>query len=504
MSEWFHRLFPGIALAVGCMALVLSMPALALGGSLRSVEPEASAGLAPDCSPRLPEGFRVSGTSPAAASIQISQTAFACAHELGLAFADDPGAISALAAQGIEGPLLLVDAVFNSALVSEIIRLGPKRIVAAGIPEGLLGYALPEFEIVILPVAEGAAPPPEGASSRPVWIVDGNGLAEPLAAIARPIGVEVVAAVGDLRALPPSARDAIAEAAVVEVLADLGEEAAWQLDVVRQAHELPGGGLLVFGPDASNPDRRLVAAYGHPSTRGLGMLGEQGPEATVERLRGVAEGYEADGLAVLPAFEVIATVASAFAGADEDYSGETPTDVIRPWIEAAAANGVYVVLDLQPGRSSFLSQAKMYEEFLALPHVGLALDPEWRLKPHQRHLAQIGTVDAAEINQVSDWLAGIVRQHSLPQKLLVVHQFRHSMITNRDQINTPPELAVVVHMDGQGSLRAKYGTWNALTAPDDAERYLWGWKNFYDEDFPTATPPQVLGLSPIPVFVSFQ
>ena len=262
--------------------------------------------------------------------------------------------------------------------------------------------------------------------------------------------------------------------------------------------------MLLFEPGDGEPDRRLVAAYGHPSTAGLGVLGEQGPEEAVERLRSIAEGYGADGSAVLPTFEIIATVASAHAGANGNYSSMTDRETIRPWIETAAANNVYVVLDLQPGRSDFLSQAKYYEEFLRLPHVGLALDPEWRLKPHEVHLTQIGTVDAAEINQVVDWLAGIVREEDLPQKLLIVHQFRFSMITNREQIETPPELAVLIHMDGQGSPTAKHNTWNSLTGLADADRFYWGWKNFYDEDNPMATPEQVLALSPKIVFVSFQ
>ena len=268
--------------------------------------------------------------------------------------------------------------------------------------------------------------------------------------------------------------------------------------------ELPSGDQLLFETGDDMPDRRLVAVYGHPSTAGLGVLGEQGPEAAVERLRSIAAGYGADGLAVLPTFEVIVTVASASAGADGDYSSVTDHEVIRPWIEVAAANDVYVVLDLQPGRSDFLSQAKLYEEFLRLPHVGLALDPEWRLKPHEVHLRQVGTVDAAEINQVVDWLAGIVREEGLPQKLLIVHQFRFSMITNRELIETPPELAVMIHMDGQGSLSAKYNTWNTLTGEADADRFYWGWKNFYDEDSPMATPEQVLARSPKIFYVSFQ
>ena len=268
--------------------------------------------------------------------------------------------------------------------------------------------------------------------------------------------------------------------------------------------ELPGGGELLFEPGDGSPARRLVAAYGHPSSGALGVLGEQGPEEAVERLRSIAEGYEADGSAILPTFEIIATVASASPGASGNYSRMTDHEVIRPWIEVAAANGVYVVLDLQPGRSDFLSQAKYYEEFLRLPHVGLALDPEWRLKPDQVHLRQVGTVDAAEINRVVDWLAGIVREEALPQKLLIVHQFRFSMITNREQIETPPELAVMIHMDGQGSLGAKYNTWNTLTGEPDADRFYWGWKNFYDEDNPMATPEQVLELSPQILYVSFQ
>ena len=81
-------------------------------------------------------------------------------------------------------------------------------------------------------------------------------------------------------------------------------------------------------------------------------------------------------------------------------------------------NGVYVILDLQPGRTDFLTQAKRYEEFLRLPHVGLALDSEWRLEPNQVHLRQIGSVDAAEINTVVDWLAALVREDEPAAKVL--------------------------------------------------------------------------------------
>jgi hypothetical protein len=122
-----------------------------------------------------------------------------------------------------------------------------------------------------------------------------------------------------------------------------------------------------------------------------------------------------------------------------------------------------VVLDLQSGRSHFLDQARLYEELLREPHVGLALDPEWRLAPDQVHLRQVGRVEASEVNEVSEWLAALVRQHELPQKLFVLHQFRFTMLQNRELIEARPELWTVVQMDGQGLISDKYGTWNALT-----------------------------------------
>jgi hypothetical protein len=59
-------------------------------------------------------------------------------------------------------------------------------------------------------------------------------------------------------------------------------------------------------------------------------------------------------------------------------------------------------------------------------------------------------------------------------------------------------------MDGQGPLSTKYDTYAAITAGTLDAGWWWGWKNFYDEDSPMATPDQVLALDPLPVFVSFQ
>ncbi len=271
------------------------------------------------------------------------------------------------------------------------------------------------------------------------------------------------------------------------------------MSVVGTGVELPGGGQVFF------PGRRLIAMYGYPNAPELGVLGAQGIEASVDRVKNIADLY--DGVSdqpIIPTFEIITTVAQGVPGRDGDYSAESDMDKIKPWIEAADKAGVYVILDLQPGRTDFLTQAKRYAELLKNPHVGLALDPEWRLKSGQVHLRQIGSVDSSEINRVIDWLADLTAEYRLPQKLLVLHQFSLTMITNRSAIDTSrDELALLIHMDGQGEPIQKDGTWRIVTntVPDE----IWmGWKNFYKKDTRLMSPRETLDREPVPVMISYQ
>jgi hypothetical protein len=263
--------------------------------------------------------------------------------------------------------------------------------------------------------------------------------------------------------------------------------------------ELPGGGRVLF------PGRRLVALYGHPGAPSLGVLGEQGVTAAVERARRLARPYRSlSTVPVVPSFEIIATVAQRSPGRDGDYSGESSVRILRPWVVAAGRNGMFVLLDLQPGRADLLEQARRYEPLLRLPHVGLAVDPEWKLGRRQKPLGQIGSIDATEINRTSAWLAQLVRDEDLPQKLFVVHQFRLSMIGREHLLRTDrPELAVLVHMDGQGGAAQKLATWRSVKAARPEGTPL-GWKNFFDEDHPMFSPEQTMARRPRPVMISYQ
>lgn len=279
-----------------------------------------------------------------------------------------------------------------------------------------------------------------------------------------------------------------------------GERFTERVDAARTLPELPGGGVAPF------PGRMMVALYGHPSGPTLGSLGEQGPDAAAERVKKLAAEYQLfSEKPVIGCFEIITTVASASAGPDGDYSYETPAEEILPLIEAAEKNDIYCVLDLQPGRTDFLTQAKRYEDLLKRPNVGLALDPEWRLKPGQRHMTIIGQVEIDEVNATGAWLADLVRDNKLPPKVLVLHQFQTRMIVGRERLDTSrDEIQYLMHADGHGNHGQKLSTWRALLA-DLPDGVRLGWKNFIDEDTPMMSVEQTMKMvSPTPDFVSYQ
>lgn len=338
-----------------------------------------------------------------------------------------------------------------------------------------------------------------------VWLVDASDPVSILTAAAtgHAVGAQVVAFNSANVLGYPQVGTALAGHAAesLRFIGAVPDTNAWELSVLINGVQLPGGGYSILGDVTP---KRYVAFYGHPETPALGVLGEQGPTETLQLMAPFVEAYTADGFQAIPTFEVMASVAAANATDDGDYSFEWPISTFTEWIDTAAANGAYVILDLQPGREDFLSQAKQYEELLLLPHVGLALDPEWRLKPDQLHLRQVGRVDASEVNLVVDWLADLVRDNGLPQKMIIVHQFREFMIENRSTLKQRPELQMIVQMDGQGPIATKDTTWAVLTKGTESNHWKWGWKNFFDEDSPTPSPEHTMEKVPTPVFVSYQ
>lgn len=500
----------------------------------------------------------VAEPDPVASAVATSQALFDRSPSVVVARVEDRAGLllAASAAVGLGVPLLVEPEARATAapFAAEVARLEVQTVLAVGEAEGGVAGDIDVVRVAASPDAVSAATGLELAAGEPVpadaevaaaaaldpdvptGLVPADapdaaprsGEAERLPAVRRaePVGgtivlavesVEAVAAVATARAAgtpvvvvertdpraSAKAVDALADAeSVVVVGAAFADEAGldWKVATALAGRQLPGGGQLLF------PGRMLVALYGRPGTPSLGVLGEQALDASIERARAHASEYEdLVDVPVQPAFEIIATVASSAPGADGDYSAEADPEDLRPWVEAAGEAGIHVLLDLQPGRTDFVTQAERYRSLLELPHVGLALDPEWRLGPNEVHLTQIGSVSIEEVNQVVAWLADLTQENELPQKLLVLHQFRLDMLPERERLDlSRDELAVMIHADGQGGQGDKQATWRAVREGAPAG-LAWGWKNFYDEDSPMLTPEQTIAqVDPRPDLVTYQ
>ena len=274
-------------------------------------------------------------------------------------------------------------AVVSAMLRAQIRALDPRAVLAAGLARDVLAARLPGIRVVTDPAMLPATTTPPPLGHLALLVRSGSSDAGTLAAVttARVAGARVIAVRGADPRADPAAIAALSAARPRQVLA-IGAgfgpagRLASRIAVAQTGVQLPGGGQILF------PGRLLVALYGHPGAPALGALGQQGLQASIARARHAAAAYRAlSRVPVIPAFEIIATVAQARPGRDGDYSYQSTVASLRPWVRRAAAAGMYVILDLQPGRASLLAQARRYQPLLELPDVGLALDPEWKLAP---------------------------------------------------------------------------------------------------------------------------
>ena len=187
--------------------------------------------------------------------------------------------------------------------------------------------------------------------------------------------------------------------------------------------ELPLGGRLIFGHH-----RFLVAYYGTAQTGSMGVLGQSDPATMQRRLMRAARPFREPGEQIQPVYELIVTIADGSPGPDRDYSHDIPASSVRQYLRVAHRNHALLLLDLQTGRADFPTVARRWAWALEDPSVGLALDPEWRMGPHQVPAHVIGSVTAREVNRTSRWLSRLVERDGLPQTLFVLHQVRLSML----------------------------------------------------------------------------
>ena len=302
-------------------------------------------------------------------------------------------------------------------------------------------------------------------------------------------------------ALPPSElpkrshRDSVALASMTKPDSVLDRK--WP---VKMAAPLPGA---IF------PGHRVVAFYGNPLVKKMGVLGEYPKDEMLSRLdKEVARWAKADpSHPVIPALHVIVTVASGTPGRNGLYRTQmfdSLTNTIYTW--AKAKKGL-LFIDVQVGRSSVQAELPRLRSFLENPDVHLGIDPEFAMATSGAVPGtKIGTLDAKDINWAVNFLDEIARAKHLPPKVLIVHRFTRKMVTNAPSIHPTPNVQVVMDMDGWGPPWLKFDSYHDYVKAEPVQ--FTGFKLFFHNDTkkgdPMLTPGEVLRLNPRPLYIQYQ
>ena len=237
---------------------------------------------------------------------------------------------------------------------------------------------------------------------------------------------------------------------------------------------MPRGGRQIF------PRYRLVGYAGLTGAMTLGRLGTGPLDQRVREMERRAKPYAA-GREIMPVLEVITTVVQGGPGADGKYRFRISDEQIATYLRAARKHKALLLLNIQPGRSEFLTEAKAYEKWLMQPDVGLALDPEWAMDPGQRPGAAYGHTTGAELDGTARYLARLVKRHDLPEKVMVYHQVAVSVVRQESGLKAHAGVAVIKSVDGLGPPGPKINTYRVVNRTTPKHVHA-GFKLFFTED----------------------
>ena len=261
-------------------------------------------------------------------------------------------------------------------------------------------------------------------------------------------------------------------------------------------------------PGSILPNQRIIAYYGNPLSKRMGILGELPHEEMLARLdEEVAAWQKADpATPVKPALHMVAITAQGSPGNAGKYRLRMTDRTIEQVLEWAEKRDAIVFLDIQVGQSTLQEEIPSLAKFLHLPNVHLGIDPEFSMKEGHVPGRKIGSYNADDINYASSYLAGLVSEHQLPPKVLIVHRFTQGMVKNAKDIELDPRVQIVMHMDGWGSPVLKKDTYRQYIYKEPVQ--YTGFKIFYKNDTKKGnrliTPEELLKLKPAPLYIQYQ
>ena len=264
-------------------------------------------------------------------------------------------------------------------------------------------------------------------------------------------------------------------------------------------------------PGSILPSKRIVAFYGNPLSKKMGILGEIPYDQMLTKLDSVVASWKAADptTPVQPALHLIVSVAQGSPGKDSMYRQRSDPDLIEKIYGFAHARGAITILDIQAGKSTIQQELPVILPFLQRPDVHLGMDPEFNMHYNREGRipgSKIGAMDAQDVNWAIDQLANLVTQYHLPPKVLIVHRFTQNMLQHADQIKLDPRVQVVINMDGWGQPWLKFDTYKKCEVDEPVQ--FTGFKLFFHNDTRKGdallAPREVLALRPRPIYIQYQ
>jgi hypothetical protein len=264
-------------------------------------------------------------------------------------------------------------------------------------------------------------------------------------------------------------------------------------------------------PGALLPGKRIIAYYGNPHSKKMGVIGEY-PEAQMLGMldRTVAAWKAADpGTPIVPAIHLVTVVAQGAPGADGMWRRrEDSTMIERTYKWAKSRNGI-LFLDIQASHSTLEAELPRLLPWLSRPDVHLGVDPEFYMhyeREGARPSSKIGMMMAKDVNYVIRTLDKLVADKKIPPKILVVHRFTRKMVPDAENITPTPRVQVVMHMDGWGPPWLKFDSYRDYIVNHPVQ--FTGFKLFYHNDTKKGdallTPAELLQLRPKLSYIQYQ
>jgi hypothetical protein len=286
---------------------------------------------------------------------------------------------------------------------------------------------------------------------------------------------------------------------------------------------------IPFSPDtdAVLPNHRVVAFYAVPGAAATGPAYVLS-SSMLTRLRAQGAVYQKLDPAhpVTLGIDLVVDVPDRFRGKGGTYSHYVDSATIDQYVAFCKKNDLLLFLDLNIGWAKPLTVLHHFDNYLKLPFVQVAIDPEWMFPRHNGIPGtNLSNVRASDLNPLIEAVAAMPEEYHVPRKIMIIHQYRgdgdgkknpfaagQSEIADKRNIVNDPRVDLVIHIDSVGGWdgdialkESQYKKWVASDMTKYGNFKYGGFKIFYklEARHKLMTPAQVMSMKPAPMVITY-